>query len=89
MATQVNIYAKTMAHLHGGATTFAQPHYNCRGTAGVIMFVPTNEMLHAHVDLDRLTLPGILDNLMFGMFALEWQNYGFKSHTKQDVTICV
>ena len=26
MATKLNIYAQTMAHLHGGATTFAQPH---------------------------------------------------------------
>ena len=26
MATKVNIYAQTIAHLHGGATTFAQPH---------------------------------------------------------------
>ena len=27
MATKVNIYAQTIAHLHDGTTTFAQPHY--------------------------------------------------------------
>ena len=26
MATKVNIYVQKMAHLHGGATMFAQPH---------------------------------------------------------------
>ena len=26
MVPKVRIYAQTMAHLHGGATTFAQPH---------------------------------------------------------------
>ena len=25
-ATKVNIYAQTMAHLHGGAAMFTQPH---------------------------------------------------------------
>ena len=29
MVTNVNMYTQTMAHLHSGATTFAQP--NCLG----------------------------------------------------------
>ena len=53
--TKVNIYAQTMGRLHGGATTFAQPHYNKNGYTSKYCIYTNMKISHVRTKTMRLT----------------------------------
>ena len=58
MATKVNkyIYAQTMAHLHGGATLFAKPHWIRK-----LLWAPTTStLLREHPAVGQIDALGSL-----------------------------